>query len=186
MAPEARGAVWLPGPQEILKGPRDVLCPPSLLCCILWDGGGGCSLHDVEGWVTSPACRSSPRENFQEAFPTCQPFFTLPTCPFSLASQAKSPGAFQVPCQPQRDPSPGDALQCGGHRVGWASPLPPCVMGFAVCFVWVSLFLSLWWLQLPCAGVCRRDCVPSLVQRIRFPSQAHLMSRWDRWASGPS
>lgn len=119
MAPEARGAFWLPGPQEILKGPRDVLCPASLLCCTLWDGGGGCSLHDVEGWVTSPTCGSSPQETLQEAFPTCQPFFSaLPTCAFSLASQAKSPGAFQVPCQPQWDPSPRDTLQCGGHREG--------------------------------------------------------------------
>lgn len=122
------------GPPGLPESPRDVLCPPGLLCCTLQRGlsvpgrrGTGC-LTCL--WVLT----------LREALPTRQPFVSV------LSPQLLRPNAQElsrVPCQPQWDPSPGDTIQDSGYRDAWASPLPPCAVGFVACFVWVFLFLSL-------------------------------------------
>lgn len=176
MAPEARGAVWLPGPQEILKGPRDVLCPPSLLCCILWDGGGGCSLHDVEGWVTSPACRSSPRENFQEAFPHLPAFLHPPHLPLLPSFSGQKPRSL-----PGALPASAGPIPWGRPAVRWAQGglgLPSTSVCHGVCCVF-CLGFSFSFVVVASAALCR--CVPpglcpflSSTNSFSLPSSSHV------------
>lgn len=120
----------------------------ALLCCLLRPG------------LSFPECRGtgglarllSPRGTLQEAFPTCQLFIpALPASPFSLASQAESPGAFQGAL-----PAPVGPVPRGRPPGQWAQGqlgLPStCVCRGACCVFCLGFSFSFIAMKFHCVG----------------------------------